>query len=112
MLVTRCNVVERLGMLVEGGVEEAKGTLLAGLDTLIDDAIDQGGKDWGRLGSATASSLLATVKDNTIKSISSDVGVATTTSVVNTSGRNGTIGLVVRLVSRIMLRKVTKRRSC
>lgn len=108
VLVARGDVVERVGVLVQDGIEEAEGTLLAGDDALVDDAVDETGKDGGRLGRAAAGALAAVDDDDTVEAVGGDVGVATAGAVVDAAVvGDDTVGGVVRLVAGVVLGKVT-----
>lgn len=109
VLVTRGDVVEDLGVLVEDGVKETERTLLAGLDTLVDDTGDKSGDNGRRLGSTTGACLAAVDNNDTVQSVGRDIRVSTASTVVNSaSTRAGDLAVtgVVRAVAGVVGREV------
>lgn len=108
VLVTRGDVVEDLGVLVEDGVKETERTLLPSLDTLIDDTGDKSGDNGRRLRSTTGGSLAAVDNNDTVESVGRDIGVTTAGAVVDSASvGDGAIGGGVRGVTGVVVREVS-----
>lgn len=74
--LTSSDIVERLGVGVQPGVQEAKGALARSEEPVVDQG-DDGGEDRGRAGRA-ANALGAAVDDDLdVLALSGDVGVGT-----------------------------------
>lgn len=83
-LVARSDISPNLGVLVDGWVDEAE-NLLAGSETLIVDAVEDGSHQRCRHGGTASLGDLAVEGNDTVVTEGGDIGVATTSAVVNTA---------------------------
>lgn len=106
-LVTNGNIVQDFGVLVKGGVEESDRSLLASLNTLVDNTVHKTGHKRSGLRGTTRGTSLAADDDSSVQAVSGNIRVATTCPVVDTaSGGDGVVGGGVGWVSGIVLRQV------
>lgn len=108
-LITNGNVVEDLGVLVKGGVKESKRSLLASLNTLVDNTVHKAGDERSGLRGTTRGAGLALDDDSSVQTVSGNIRVATTSLVVDTTGGgDGAVRGGVGWVSRVVLGEVAR----